>query len=47
MWLLSKQSRNEIKQSFKWTPCQKKQQNSKFDGGVKHDNIAKFEDCEH
>jgi len=25
----------------------KKQQNLKFDGGVKHDNITKFEDCEH
>jgi hypothetical protein len=25
----------------------KKQQNLKFDGGVKHDNIAKLEDCEH
>jgi hypothetical protein len=25
----------------------KKQQNLKSHGGIKHDNIAKFEDCEH
>jgi hypothetical protein len=26
---------------------EKKQQNLKFNGGVKHDNIAKLEDCEY
>ncbi len=46
MWLPSKQSRDEIKQSFKWT-CQKKTTNLKFNGGVKYDNVAKFEDREH